>query len=85
MFSSFSGWRDLRNLVLRSQLKNGPDIYSPPLGSHGGNGHFCGSRPSSTMFTSDNQMFVQFISDDSNGGRGFKIKYEAKGLGKCFY
>ncbi|XP_058537778.1 cubilin isoform X1 [Neofelis nebulosa] len=61
-------------------LKNGPDIYSPPLGSHGGNGRFCGSRPSSTLFTSDNQMFVQFISDGSNGGQGFKTKYEAKSL-----
>ncbi|XP_008565950.1 PREDICTED: cubilin [Galeopterus variegatus] len=61
-------------------LKNGPDIYSPPLAPHGGNGHFCGSHPSSTLFTSDNQMFVQFISDNSNGGQGFKIKYEAKSL-----
>uniref|UniRef100_A0A671G3G5 Cubilin n=1 Tax=Rhinolophus ferrumequinum TaxID=59479 RepID=A0A671G3G5_RHIFE len=61
-------------------LKNGPDIYSPPLGPHGGSGHFCGSRPSSTLFTSDNQMLVQFISDNSNGGQGFKIKYEAKSL-----
>ncbi|XP_008147050.2 cubilin [Eptesicus fuscus] len=61
-------------------LKNGPDISSPPMGPHGGNGRFCGSRPSSTLFTSDNQMFVQFISDNSNGGQGFKIKYEAKSL-----
>ncbi|XP_060048215.1 cubilin [Erinaceus europaeus] len=61
-------------------LKNGPDSSSPPMGPHGGNGHFCGSRPSSTLFTSDNQMFVQFISDDSNGGQGFKIQYEAKSL-----
>ncbi|XP_036131390.1 cubilin [Molossus molossus] len=61
-------------------LKNGPDISSPPLGPHGGNGHFCGSRPSSTLFTSDNQMFVQFISDHRVGGQGFKIKYEAQSL-----
>ncbi|KAM5338742.1 cubilin [Glossophaga mutica] len=61
-------------------LKNGPDTSSPPLGPHGGNGHFCGSRPSSTLFTSDNQMLVQFVSDNSNGGQGFKIKYEAKSL-----
>nr|XP_020016661.1 cubilin-like [Castor canadensis] len=62
-------------------LKNGPDISSPPLGPQGGNGHFCGSRPSSTLFTSDNQMFVQFISDNNNnGGQGFKITYEAKSL-----
>lgn len=61
-------------------LKNGPDIYSPPLGPHGGNGRFCGSRPSSTLFTSDNELFVQFISDNSNEGQGFKITYEAKSL-----
>ncbi|XP_037366570.1 cubilin isoform X2 [Talpa occidentalis] len=61
-------------------LKNGPDIHSPPLGAHGGNGHFCGNRPSTTLFTSDNQMFVRFISDNSYEGQGFKIKYEAKSL-----
>ncbi|XP_004860031.1 cubilin [Heterocephalus glaber] len=62
-------------------LKNGPDIYSPPLGTQGRNGRFCGGYPSSTLFTSDNQMFVQFISDNSNnGGRGFKMRYEAKSL-----
>ncbi|XP_010605410.1 cubilin [Fukomys damarensis] len=62
-------------------LKNGPDIYSPPLGTQGRNGHFCGSHPSSTLFTSDNQMFVQFISDNSsNGGQGFNMRYEAKSL-----
>ncbi|KAG8515901.1 Cubilin, partial [Galemys pyrenaicus] len=61
-------------------LKNGPDIHSPPLGTHGRNGHFCGNSPSTTLFTSDNQMFVQFISDNSYEGQGFKIKYEAKSL-----
>ncbi|XP_040824205.1 cubilin [Ochotona curzoniae] len=61
-------------------LKNGLDVYSPPLGPHGQNGRFCGSHPSSTLFTSDNQMFVQFISDGSNEGQGFKINYEAKSL-----
>ncbi|XP_006159809.2 LOW QUALITY PROTEIN: cubilin [Tupaia chinensis] len=61
-------------------LRNGPDIHSPPLGPLRGNGHFCGSRPSSTLFTTDNQMFVQFISDNSNEGQGFKIRYEAKSL-----
>lgn len=66
-------------------LKNGPDVYSPPLGLHGGNGRFCGSHPSSTLFTSDNQMFVQFISDNSNEGQGFKIRYEAKSLGKYIH
>ncbi|KAM6162076.1 cubilin isoform 2-T2 [Erethizon dorsatum] len=61
-------------------LKNGPDIYSPPLGTQGRNGHFCGSHPPSTLFTSDNQMLVQFISDNNNEEQGFKIRYEAKSL-----
>ncbi|KAM4828885.1 cubilin [Thomomys bottae] len=61
-------------------LKSGADISSPPLGVQGGHGRFCGSRPSSTLFTSDNQMFVQFISEHTQGGKGFKITYEAQGL-----
>ncbi|XP_042541866.1 cubilin [Dipodomys spectabilis] len=61
-------------------LKNGADLSSPPLGPQGGNGRFCGNHPSSTLFTSDNQMFVQFISDRTQGGQGFKIRYEAKYL-----
>ncbi|KAL0627634.1 Cubilin [Plecturocebus cupreus] len=61
-------------------LRNGPDASSPPLGPPGGNGRFCGSRASSTLFTSDNQMFVQFISDHGNEGQGFKMKYEARSL-----
>nr|XP_023417709.1 cubilin [Cavia porcellus] len=61
-------------------LKNGPDIYSPPLRTQGGNARLCGGHASSTLFTSDNQMFVQFISDNNNEGQGFKIKYEAKSL-----
>ncbi|XP_005387022.1 PREDICTED: cubilin [Chinchilla lanigera] len=61
-------------------LKNGPDISSPPLGTQGRNGRFCGSYPPSTLFTSDNQMFVQFISDNRNEGQGFKIRFEGKSL-----
>lgn len=66
------------------QLRNGPDNHSPPLGPSGRNGRFCGMYAPSTLFTSGNEMFVQFISDSSNGGQGFKIRYEAKSLGKCF-
>ncbi|NXD11879.1 CUBN protein, partial [Nothocercus nigrocapillus] len=58
------------------ELKNGLDAAAPPLG----NGRFCGSSPISTMHTSDNQLFVHFISDSSNEGQGFKLKYEAKSL-----
>ncbi|XP_063003684.1 cubilin [Elgaria multicarinata webbii] len=62
------------------ELRNGPDHSAPPLGPSGRNGRFCGSRSFSTMYTTDNQLFVQFNSDSSNGGQGFKLKYEAKGL-----
>ncbi|XP_021504160.1 cubilin isoform X2 [Meriones unguiculatus] len=61
-------------------VRNGPDNRSPPLGPPGGNGRFCGVYTPSTLFTSDNEMFVQFISDNSNGGQGFKIRYEAKSV-----
>ncbi|XP_048462936.1 cubilin [Rhincodon typus] len=59
------------------ELRNGPDGSSPPLTTHGRNGHYCGKNPPSTMHTSDNQLFVRFISDGSNEGLGFKFTYEA--------
>uniref|UniRef100_A0A8C3CRJ2 Cubilin n=1 Tax=Cairina moschata TaxID=8855 RepID=A0A8C3CRJ2_CAIMO len=62
------------------ELKNGLDAASPPLVSGRGNGRFCGSSPLSTMYTTDNQLFVHFISDSRNEGQGFKLKYEAKSL-----
>uniref|UniRef100_UPI00398F64EE cubilin n=1 Tax=Pristiophorus japonicus TaxID=55135 RepID=UPI00398F64EE len=62
------------------ELKNGPDASSPPLTSHGGNGHYCGGNPPSTMHTTDNQLFVHFISDGNNEGQGFKFSYDASNL-----
>uniref|UniRef100_A0A8B9TLF7 Cubilin n=1 Tax=Anas platyrhynchos TaxID=8839 RepID=A0A8B9TLF7_ANAPL len=62
------------------ELKNGLDAAAPPLVSGRGNGRFCGSSPLSTMYTTDNQLFVHFISDSRNEGQGFKLKYEAKSL-----
>jgi len=34
------------------------------------------------MYTTDNQLFVHFVSDSRIEGQGFKLKYEAKSLGK---
>ncbi|KAK2531299.1 Cubn [Columba livia] len=62
------------------ELKNGLDNAAPPLVSRRGNGRFCGSSPVSTMYTTDNQLFVRFISDSRNEGQGFKLQYEAKSL-----
>ncbi|XP_075068011.1 cubilin [Mixophyes fleayi] len=62
------------------ELRNGPDESSPLLGSVPGNGRFCGRNAPSTMHTTDNELFVRFISDTSNEGKGFKLKYEAKSL-----
>ncbi|XP_066440814.1 cubilin [Eleutherodactylus coqui] len=58
------------------EMKNGPDEGSPPLG----NGKFCGRNAPSSMHTTDNQLFVRFITDASNEGKGFKLRYEAKSL-----
>ncbi|MGH0159306.1 UNVERIFIED_CONTAM: hypothetical protein FKN15_040677, partial [Acipenser sinensis] len=62
------------------ELRNGPDASSPPLGSSSENGRYCGSATPSTMHTTDNQLFLRFISDGSNEGQGFKLTYEALSL-----
>ncbi|KAK6490308.1 cubilin [Huso huso] len=62
------------------ELRNGPDASSPPLGSSSENGRYCGSATPSTMHTTDNQLFLRFISDSSNEGQGFKLTYEALSL-----
>ncbi|KAE8596094.1 hypothetical protein XENTR_v10015965 [Xenopus tropicalis] len=62
------------------ELKNGPDDSSPPMGTSTRNGKFCGTSPPSTMHTTDNEMFVHFVSDNSNEGKGFQLKYEALSL-----
>ncbi|KAG2458577.1 CUBN protein, partial [Polypterus senegalus] len=59
------------------ELRNGPDASSPPLGTNTGNGRYCGSAPPATMHTSDNQLFIRFLSDSSAEGNGFKLTYEA--------
>uniref|UniRef100_A0A8C5PBH1 Cubilin n=1 Tax=Leptobrachium leishanense TaxID=445787 RepID=A0A8C5PBH1_9ANUR len=62
------------------ELRNGPDDSSPPLGGTAVNGKFCGSNTPSTMHTTDNELFVHFISDSSNEGQGFKLAYQASNL-----
>lgn len=54
------------------ELRNGPDALSPPLG-----GRLCGSSPPSFVQTTDNDLHVRFISDNSNEGQGFKMIFEA--------
>ncbi|NXH11671.1 CUBN protein, partial [Bucco capensis] len=62
------------------ELQNGLDSAAPPLVSGGGDGRFCGSSSISTMYTTDNQLLVHFISDSRNEGQGFKLTYEARSL-----
>ncbi|XP_068094350.1 cubilin [Hyperolius riggenbachi] len=62
------------------ELRNGADGSSPPLGMASSNGRFCGRDTPSSMHTTDNELFVRFVSDGSNEGRGFKLHYEARGL-----
>ncbi|XP_067863171.1 cubilin [Heptranchias perlo] len=63
------------------ELRNGLDESSPPLTTHGGNGHYCSGNPPSPMRTTDNQLFVHFVSDGNNEGQGFKFTYDASNLG----
>ncbi|XP_063777593.1 cubilin [Pseudophryne corroboree] len=62
------------------ELRNGPDESSPPLGNTASNGKFCGGNAPSSLHSTDNELLVRFISDASNEGKGFKLKYEAKSL-----
>ncbi|KAJ8376962.1 hypothetical protein SKAU_G00075420 [Synaphobranchus kaupii] len=54
------------------ELRNGPDVSAPSLG-----GRLCGSTPPSVTQTTDNQLFVRFVSDDNNESSGFKLTFEA--------
>ncbi|KAJ8389047.1 hypothetical protein AAFF_G00124440 [Aldrovandia affinis] len=54
------------------ELRNGPDASAPPLG-----GRLCGSSPPSVTQTTDNQLYLRFISDASDEGSGFKLTFEA--------
>ncbi|XP_074549445.1 cubilin [Halichoeres trimaculatus] len=54
------------------ELRNGPDVSSPVLG-----GRLCGSSPPSMLQTTDNHLFIRFISDASNEASGFKLTFEA--------
>uniref|UniRef100_A0A8C4D9G2 Cubilin n=1 Tax=Dicentrarchus labrax TaxID=13489 RepID=A0A8C4D9G2_DICLA len=54
------------------ELRNGPDGSSPPLGER-----VCGSSPPSLLQTTDNHLFIHFVSDATNEGSGFKLTFEA--------
>ncbi|XP_078278371.1 cubilin [Rhinoraja longicauda] len=62
------------------ELRNGPDRSSAPLTSHGRIERYCGENPPTTMYTTDNQLFVHFISDGINEGHGFNFTYKASSL-----
>ncbi|XP_013879229.1 cubilin [Austrofundulus limnaeus] len=54
------------------ELRNGPDASSPPLGQR-----LCGANPPPILQTTDNHLFVHFVSDASNEASGFKLTFEA--------
>lgn len=66
-------------LSLSPQLRNGPDGSSPLLG-----GRLCGSSPPSVLQTTDNHLFIHFVSDASNEASGFKLVFEAHNQGRIF-
>ncbi|XP_068604308.1 cubilin [Brachionichthys hirsutus] len=54
------------------ELRNGPDGSSPPLGERA-----CGSSPPSLLQTTDNHLFIHFVSDATNEASGFKLTFQA--------
>lgn len=58
------------------QVRNGPDASSPLLGER-----LCGSSPPPLLQTTDNHLFIFFVSDAANEGSGFKLTFEAHSQG----
>ncbi|XP_071062991.1 LOW QUALITY PROTEIN: cubilin [Pseudochaenichthys georgianus] len=57
------------------ELRNGPDASAPLIG-----GRLCGASAPSVQQTTDNHLFMRFISDATNEGSGFKLTFEAHSL-----
>ncbi|KAM3593822.1 uncharacterized protein V6R79_022582 [Siganus canaliculatus] len=55
------------------ELRNGPDDSSPLLGER-----LCGTSPPSFLQTTDNDLFIHFVSDATNEATGFKLNFEAQ-------
>ncbi|XP_030624670.1 LOW QUALITY PROTEIN: cubilin [Chanos chanos] len=53
------------------ELRNGPDQNAPSLG-----GRLCGGSIPPIAQTTDNHLYVHFVSDGSNEGHGFKLLFE---------
>lgn len=62
------------------QVRNGPDGSSPLLGER-----LCGSSPPSLLQTTDNHLFIVFVSDAANEGSGFKLTFEAHSQGIALF
>lgn len=67
-------------LLLSLKVRNGPDASSPLLGTR-----LCGSSPPSLLQTTDNHLFVHFVSDASNEGNGFRLTFEAHSQGTSMF
>lgn len=58
------------------QVRNGPDSSAPLLGER-----LCGATPPNPLQTTDNHLFISFMSDASIEGSGFKLVFEAHSQG----
>uniref|UniRef100_A0A3P8SX64 Cubilin n=1 Tax=Amphiprion percula TaxID=161767 RepID=A0A3P8SX64_AMPPE len=54
------------------EVRNGPDASSPLLGQR-----ICGASPPSPLQTTDNHLFINFVSDANDEASGFKLTFEA--------
>lgn len=58
------------------KVRNGPDGSAPLLGER-----LCGGTSPNPLQTTDNHLFISFVSDTSNEGSGFKLVFEAHSQG----
>ncbi|XP_053714419.1 cubilin isoform X1 [Synchiropus splendidus] len=54
------------------ELRNGPDISAPLLHER-----VCGTTAPTVLQTTDNHLYIRFVTDASNEASGFKLTFEA--------
>ena len=58
------------------------EIFNGGLPSSPSIGRYCGTTPPEDIVSQSNQMRIEFHSDESSAGRGFRLEYEFDSLGE---
>ena len=62
------------------QLLNGPSADSPPFNSSVTTSSLCGTTPPPRLETSDNSLYVTFVSANATSAAGFSFNFIRKSL-----